>query len=63
MQHISGFICDTRPDRGAHLGAVARHVLLERLLLETDAPFITPRNMPRRLSAGGRCEPFHIGNI
>ena len=57
---ISGFICDSRPGRGDHLGPVAKAIPADKLLIETDAPFITPRNMPRRLSAGGRCEPFHI---
>jgi TatD DNase family protein len=38
--------------------AAARQVPLERLLLETDAPFLTPK--PYR---GQRCEPKHTRTI
>lgn len=46
---ITGWICDER--RGNHLRQLVSHIPLNRLMLETDAPFLTPRDlrpMPRR---------------
>jgi TatD DNase family protein len=46
---ITGWICDER--RGVHLRELVRRVPLDRLMLETDAPFLTPRTLrprPRR---------------
>jgi TatD DNase family protein len=46
---ITGWICDER--RGTHLRELIKRVPLDRLMLETDAPFLTPRNLrpkPRR---------------
>jgi TatD DNase family protein len=39
---ITGWICDER--RGSHLIPLLRHIPAERLLLETDAPYLLPRN-------------------
>ena len=44
---ITGWICDER--RGAHLRQLLPRIPLDRLMLETDAPFLAPRTMkPRR---------------
>src|SRR5262249_4358658 len=43
---ITGWICDER--RGAGLAALVRHVPLDRLLVETDAPFLVPRDLRPR---------------
>jgi len=43
---ITGWICDER--RGLHLRELLRRVPRDRLMLETDAPFLTPRTMPKR---------------
>ena len=51
---ITGWICDER--RGIHLRELVRNIPLNRLMLETDAPFL----LPRTLSANpkdGRNEP------
>ena len=40
---ITGWICDER--RGAHLKDIVHHIPLERLLLETDAPYLLPRSL------------------
>ncbi|HEU4390956.1 MAG TPA: TatD family hydrolase [Blastocatellia bacterium] len=48
---ITGWICDER--RGTHLVELIRWIPPDRLMVETDAPFLTPRNLtpkplPRR---------------
>jgi TatD DNase family protein len=40
---ITGWICDER--RGAHLIEAVRRIPAERLLIETDAPYLLPRNL------------------
>lgn len=42
---ITGWVCDAK--RGAALRAVAPHIPAERLLIETDAPYLLPHNVPR----------------
>jgi TatD DNase family protein len=57
---ITGWICDER--RGAHLREVVRHIPAERLLIETDAPYLLPRDltpMPR----SRRNEPMYLPHI
>jgi TatD DNase family protein len=41
---ITGWICDER--RGHHLRELVATVPAERLMIETDAPYLLPRNMP-----------------
>jgi TatD DNase family protein len=43
---ITGWICDER--RGARLLPLLKKIPPDRLLLETDAPYLLPRNMDRR---------------
>lgn len=43
---ITGWVCDER--RGADLQASIPHIPLDRLLLETDAPYLLPRNIRPR---------------
>lgn len=57
---ITGWICDER--RGQHLREVVRHIPLDRLLIETDGPYLLPRNlepMPRHR----RNEPMFLPHI
>jgi TatD DNase family protein len=42
---ITGWICDDR--RGAHLRELVKIVPRGRLMVETDAPFLLPRDLPR----------------
>lgn len=43
---ITGWISDAR--RGAHLPSLVRTIDPSRLMIETDAPFLTPRGAPAR---------------
>jgi TatD DNase family protein len=61
---ITGWICDER--RGNHLGDLVKRIPPDRLLLETDAPFLIPRDLgPRRERSGrsGRNEPKYLPHI
>ena len=40
---ITGWICD--PERGQRLRDLVRHIPADRLLLETDAPYLTPKTL------------------
>jgi TatD DNase family protein len=57
---ITGWICDER--RGGHLRGLLRRIPLERLMLETDAPFLTPRDL-RPWPRGGRNEPAFLPHV
>lgn len=49
---ITGWICDER--RGRHLLEAVPDIPDHRLLLETDAPYLLPRNAPRALTGASR---------
>ncbi|GGO75847.1 preprotein translocase subunit TatD [Marinobacterium nitratireducens] len=57
---ITGWICDER--RGAHLLPLLRDIPPGRLLLETDAPYLTPRDL-RPKPKSGRNEPAYLPHI
>jgi TatD DNase family protein len=57
---ITGWICDER--RGKHLLALVREIPRERLLLETDAPYLTPRDL-RPQPKARRNEPAFLPHI
>jgi TatD DNase family protein len=57
---ITGWICDER--RGLHLRELVRRIPLQRLLLETDAPYLVPRDL-RPPPRGGRNEPAFLPHI
>jgi TatD DNase family protein len=57
---ITGWICDER--RGRHLGALAKEIPQDRLLLETDSPYLTPRDLHPQPKAR-RNEPAHLPHI
>ena len=57
---ITGWICDER--RGTHLLELVREIPRERLLLETDAPYLTPRTM-RPQPKARRNEPAFLPHV
>ncbi len=57
---ITGWICDER--RGAHLLDLVRRIPADRLLLETDAPYLLPRDL-RPKPASRRNEPVYLPHI
>lgn len=57
---ITGWICDER--RGAHLLPLMREIPATALHLETDAPYLLPRDLKPR-PASRRNEPMHLPHI
>jgi TatD DNase family protein len=57
---ITGWICDER--RGAHLLPLMREIPAERLLLETDGPYLMPRDLHPK-PASRRNEPSYLPHI
>ena len=57
---ITGWICDER--RGTHLLQLVRDIPADRLLLETDSPYLTPRDM-RPQPKSRRNEPAFLAHI
>lgn len=51
---LTGWLCDER--RGHHLRELLGDIPLERLMVETDCPYLLPRNLPVKLK-GRRHEP------
>jgi TatD DNase family protein len=57
---ITGWICDER--RGKHLIELVRDIPRDRLLLETDSPYLTPRDLKPQPKAR-RNEPAFLPHI
>jgi TatD DNase family protein len=57
---ITGWICDER--RGTHLHELVKHIPADRLMLETDAPYLLPRNV-KPMPAHRRNEPLYLPHI
>ncbi|MEP6897192.1 MAG: TatD family hydrolase, partial [Rhodanobacter sp.] len=57
---ITGWICDER--RGTHLRELVREIPSNRLMLETDAPYLLPRTV-RPPPAHRRNEPMYLRHI
>ncbi|MDX1432179.1 MAG: TatD family hydrolase [Gammaproteobacteria bacterium] len=57
---ITGWICDER--RGLHLRELVARIPLERLMLETDAPYLLPRNLTPKPKSR-RNEPMSLPHV
>jgi TatD DNase family protein len=57
---ITGWICDER--RGTHLRELVREIPANRLMLETDAPYLLPRTV-RPPPSHRRNEPMYLRHI
>lgn len=56
---ITGWVCDTK--RGLDLQAAVKTLPLDRLLLETDSPYLRPKGLPNnRKIDGGSNEPAYL---
>lgn len=55
---ITGWVCDEK--RGKELQKIVPLIPLDRLMLETDAPFLTPHNIKPRPKYN---EPKYIGSV
>lgn len=57
---ITGWLCDER--RGQDLREAVRHIPAERLLIETDAPYLIPRTLRPRPKSH-RNEPMYLPEV
>ena len=57
---ITGWLCDER--RGAHLAALLARIPADRLLLETDAPYLLPRDLDPKPKSR-RNEPMYLPHV
>jgi TatD DNase family protein len=56
---ITGFVCDER--RGTHLQELVGRIPSDRLMVETDAPFLLPRDL--KGVSGRRNEPAYLPHV
>ena len=57
---VTGWICDER--RGLHLREIVGRVPPDRLMIETDAPYLLPRDLAPKPKSR-RNEPMHLPHI
>ena len=57
---VTGWICDER--RGLHLRGIIARVPLDRLMIETDAPYLLPRDLVPKPKTR-RNEPMHLRHV
>jgi TatD DNase family protein len=57
---ITGWLCDER--RGQHLRDVVQHIPLDRMLIETDAPYLLPRDLALKPKSR-RNEPAFLPHV
>lgn len=59
---ITGWICDER--RGSHLHALIKDIPADRLMIESDAPYLLPRVKPKlKLKSSRRNEPCTLPHV
>jgi len=57
---ITGWVCDER--RGEQLRAIVKYIPKDKLMIETDAPYLIPRNLQPRPQSN-RNEPAYLPHI
>ena len=57
---ITGWICD--PKRGANLKELIKYIPPDRLIIETDAPYLVPKNLKIK-PKNNRNEPYYLPHI
>ena len=57
---ITGWLCDER--RGQHLREFVKDIPADRLMVETDAPYLLPRTV-RPMPSHRRNEPMYLRHI
>ncbi len=57
---ITGWLCDER--RGQHLREFVREIPANRLMIETDSPYLLPRNL-KPMPSHRRNEPMYLQHI
>lgn len=57
---ITGWICDER--RGTHLLELVKRIPMDKLLIETDSPYLLPRTLQPKPKSR-RNEPKHLAHI
>jgi len=57
---ITGWLCDER--RGQHLREIVKNIPADRLLIETDSPYLLPRNLVP-MPKDRRNEPMYLKHI
>jgi len=58
---VTGWICDER--RGGDLRQAVKEIPVERILLETDAPYLLPRDLNEKPVISRRNEPCYLPHI
>ena len=57
---ITGWICDER--RGSHLANLVKHIPRDRIMIETDAPYLLPRDLDPKPKTR-RNEPMFLAHV
>lgn len=61
---ITGWVCDDRPERGgAELSSLLPTIPADRLMLETDAPYLVPRTIVPAKARPNRNEPALLPHV